>query len=94
MIFITVHIHSIPLFTGMKAIPQWWIGGSKIDEKWQWSSRDFGVFATTYSNWKQGEPNSRKGVVECMQLRANYDFKRDEWMCTHKFAFISEKRNE
>ena len=26
-----------------------------------------------------------------MQLQANYDFKWDDWICTHKFAFICEK---
>ena len=69
----------------------WWIGGRKIDGKWQWSSRDFGTYLTTYSNWDPAEPNNSGGNEECMLIHGDRMLQWNDISCSSEFAFICEK---
>ena len=69
----------------------WWIRGRKIDGKWQWSSRDFGTYLTTYTNWYKNEPNNAGGNEECMLVYGRSMFRWNDYSCSSEFAFICEK---
>ena len=69
----------------------WWIGARKIDGKLQWSSRKFGEFLATYTNWIPGEPNNSGGVEECMNLHGRYKFRWNDVGCSREFFYICEK---
>ena len=69
----------------------WWIGGRKIDGKWQWSSRNSGTYLTTYSNWHPAEPNNSGGNEECMLIHGDRMLQWNDISCFQEFAFICEK---
>lgn len=72
----------------------WWIGGRKVNSKWQWLSKDFGTFLMSYTNWAQNEPNNIGGAEECVHLQGFTELRWNDSVCSNKLAYICERVHE